>query len=129
MKIIYLIIILSFAGCVSFSKKVTINEQVFIAVRDAIDNIQYQRTVSGFEYSVIPYKGEIKTKWFRTHKGEVKLKITCKVEGTNYYVTVVQRGFFRNSENTRSAKMFKERLIKEIKNNLSTRKQNEKTKS
>jgi len=40
MKIIYLIIILSFAGCVSFSKKVTINEQVFIAVRDAIDNIQ-----------------------------------------------------------------------------------------
>ncbi|RLD12568.1 MAG: hypothetical protein DRI44_00055 [Chlamydiae bacterium] len=126
MKVIYLIIILLFAGCVSFNKKTAVDEQVFIAVRDAVDNIQYQRTVSGFEYSVTPYKGEIKTEWFRTHKGEVKLRVTCKVEGTNYYVTVIQRGFFRNSENTYSAKIFKEKLIKEIKNNLSTVKENEK---
>jgi len=82
MKAIYLIIILLFAGCVSFSKKTVINEHVFIAVRDAVDNIRNQRTVSEFEYSVIPDKGEIKTEWFRTHKGEVKLRITCKVEGT-----------------------------------------------
>ncbi len=62
MKVIYLIIILLFAGCVPFNKKTTIDKQAFIAVRDAVDNIQYQRTVSEFEYSVIPYKGEIKTK-------------------------------------------------------------------
>jgi len=129
MKIICLIIVLLFIGCMSFNQKTVVNKQVFIAVRDAVDNIQYQRNVSEFEYSVIPYKGEIKTEWFRTHKGEVKIRITCKVEGTNYYITVIQRGVFRNSENTHWAKIFKEKIIKEIENNLSKEKQNEKTKS
>jgi len=118
MKHLCLIITLLFIGCVSPVKKATIDRQIFIAARDAIDDIQHQKTVSGFKYTVDPSKGIITTDWFQTHKGEIQLKITCKVEGENYYITVVQKRIFSKSENTKWAKIYKNNLAEEIKKKL-----------
>jgi hypothetical protein len=118
-KYIYIIIMVLLIGCVSSPvRRVNVDRKVFAAIRDAVDNIQHNPNVSEFKYIVNPSEGTISTDWYRTHKGEVRLKIICKVEHENYQITVIQKGLLSNSENSDSAKMVKKGLIEEINENI-----------
>jgi len=59
-------------------------------------------------------EGIISTDWLRTHKGEVKLKVICSVEGKSYQIIVIQKLLFSESDNTPSANLCKNKLKEEI---------------
>jgi len=113
-----LIFSLFFAGCISSSvKREQVDQHVFNAVRDAIAEMPtYQRIFSfrPFLYTVSQQEGIISTDWFLTHKGEVKLKVICNIEGKKYYITVTQQMLFRQSDDTKWTNLCKRKLKEKI---------------
>ena len=112
--IVIILLIFPFYNCSSICKDVTVNRQVLIAVRDIIADIEKEPNVTCFKYTVVPYEGKIETGWFRTHKGEVQLKVICTVSGDNYKLNVLQKGLIFEYDDTQWAKTYKKKLQRKI---------------
>jgi len=106
-------------GCqANWQKKVKVDKQLFDTVKNAVVNLQYDDRVFQYSYTVTPYLGKIETNWFRTHKGEVKIKIICEVDENNYKVHVFQQLLFSTSQETRFAKSYKAKIENQIKEKI-----------